>query len=668
MKKITANDSETRSSNVIAENVEHLKSLFPEAFTEGKVDFEVLKQLLGGAVDEREEKYGLNWHGKRQARQLALTPSTGTLRPCTEESVDWDTTQNLMIEGDNLEVLKLLQKSYAGKVKLIYIDPPYNTGKDFVYPDDYRDNIRNYLELTGQIDGEHRKLSSNTEASGRFHTDWLNMMYPRLKLARNLLKEDGVLSISIDDNEQANLKRLCDEVFGEESHVNTICVKMSESTGVKMAHVGQRLPKLKEYVLFYKKMEVRIVPPLIPKDNWDSEYKHLVCGLSKEEIGELKTIIGDESSAESNIVKADHICSKISLKPLNRLFDERNVTTEDEKLRAKYENAWRIVRDVATTTVARNLADQKKLNTDAGFFLVVTPKKKKYLIKSDYNQQSEQPRIRLLFADQYLTTNPGDFWQDIRTTGLDNEGGVDFKNGKKPLKLLDRLLRISTDSSDLVLDFFAGSCTTAHAVLALNKEDAGERKFIMVQLPERCDATSEPKKAGFNTIADIGKERIRLAGEEIRRENPDYDGDLGFRVFKLDSSNICAWEPDRDDLEGTLLKNLEHIQPDRSEKDILYEILLKLGLDLCIPIENRTIAGKAVHSIGAGTLIACLGENVTRKEVEPLALGIAEWHDELAPAGDSTVVFSDSAFEDDVAKTNLAAILEQHGLGNVRSL
>ena len=668
MKKLTANDPETYSADVTAENISHLKSVFPEAFTEGRVDFAVLKQLLGGAVDEREEKYGLNWHGKRQARQLALTPSTGTLRPCPEESVDWDTTQNLMIEGDNLEVLKLLQKSYAGKVKLIYIDPPYNTGKDFVYPDDYRDNIKNYLELTGQIDGENRKLSSNTEASGRFHTDWLNMMYPRLKLARNLLREDGVLFISIDDNEQANLKRLCDEVFGEENHVNTLCVKMSESTGVKMTHADQRLPKLKEYVLFYKKTEVRIVPPLIPKDHWDDEYKHLICGLSKEEIGELKTIIGDESSTKSDLVKADYICSKISLKPLDSLFGERNATTEDEKLRAKYDNAWRIVRDVATTTVARNLADQKKVDTGAGFFLVVTPKKKKYLIKSDYNQQSEQPRIRLLFADQYLTTNPGDFWQDIKTTGLDNEGGVDFRNGKKPLKLLDRLLRISTASSDLVLDFFAGSCTTAHAALTLNKEDTGERRFIMVQLPERCDGPSEPKQAGFNTIADIGRERIRLAGREMRRENPDYAGDLGFRVFKLDTSNIRAWEPDRNDLEGTLLNSINHLKPDRSQDDILYELLLKLGLDLCVPIESRTIAGKPVRSVGAGTLIVCLAENIVQAEVEPLALGIVAWHKELAPDRDSTVVFRDSAFEDDVAKTNLTAILEQHGLGNVRSL
>ena len=222
MTKISPDDPEARSADVLGENIQQLKTLFPEAFTEGKVDFEVLKQLLGGVVDERDEKYGLNWHGKRQARQIALTPSTGTLRPCPEDSVDWDTTQNLMIEGDNLEVLKLLQKSYAGKVKLIYIDPPYNTGKDFIYPDNYRDSIRNYLELTGQVDSANHRLSSNTEASGRFHTDWLNMMYPRLKLARALLRPDGVICISIDDTEFDTLRELCSEIFGEENFIATV--------------------------------------------------------------------------------------------------------------------------------------------------------------------------------------------------------------------------------------------------------------------------------------------------------------------------------------------------------------------------------------------------------------------------------------------------------------
>ncbi len=252
MEPLTAQDAETQSPDIVAENIEQLQTLFPEAFTEGQVDFDILKQLLGGEVDEREEKYGLNWHGKRQARHLALTPSTGTLRPCPEDSVDWDTTKNLMIEGDNLEVLKLLQKSYSGKVKLIYIDPPYNTGKDFVYRDDYRDNIKNYLELTGQIDGDNRKLSSNTESSGRFHTDWLNMMYPRLRLARNLLANDGVIAVSVNDVEASNLRKLCDDIFGEENFITQLAWKsrISEDTravnGVSSDH---------EYVVCYSRDE-----------------------------------------------------------------------------------------------------------------------------------------------------------------------------------------------------------------------------------------------------------------------------------------------------------------------------------------------------------------------------------------------------------------------------
>ena len=262
MEKLTANDPEARSADVVAENVDQLRALFPEAFTEGKVDFGVLKQLLGNAVEEREEKYGLNWHGKRRARQLALTPSTGTLRPCPEESVAWDTTQNLMIEGDNLEVLKLLQKSYAGKVKLIYIDPPYNTGKDFVYPDDFGDNIKNYLELTGQIDGENRKLSSNAEASGRFHTDWLNMMYSRLKLARNLLRKDGVLCISIDDCERDNLRSACDELFGAENFVESIVWKKRYGGGAKEKY----LVSLHEYVLVYAKNISALGSLHVPRD------------------------------------------------------------------------------------------------------------------------------------------------------------------------------------------------------------------------------------------------------------------------------------------------------------------------------------------------------------------------------------------------------------------
>jgi len=271
MKKLTPDDPETRSADLLAENIENLKTLFPEAFTEGKVDFDVLRQLLGGAVDEREEKYGLNWHGKRRARQLALTPSTGTLRPCPGDSMDWDTTQNLMIEGDNLEVLKLLQKSYAGKVKLIYIDPPYNTGKDFVYADDFQENIRNYLEITGQVDGMRRKISSNTEASGRFHTDWLNMMYPRLKLARNLLREDGLIAISIDDNETDRLRSACAEIFGEENFAAQFVIKSNP----RGSQSNTFSASVHEYVLCYLRNAQAVNSMTISlSEDMLEEYKH----------------------------------------------------------------------------------------------------------------------------------------------------------------------------------------------------------------------------------------------------------------------------------------------------------------------------------------------------------------------------------------------------------
>ena len=282
MKKITAGDSASRSPDLIAENLEQMKALFPEAFTEGRVDFEVLKQLLGGTVDEREEKYGLNWYGKRQARQLALRPSTGTLRPCPEDSVDWDTTQNLMIEGDNLEVLKLLQKSYAGKVKLIYIDPPYNTGQDFIYPDNFRDSIRNYLELTAQADGDNHRLSTNTETSGRFHTDWLNMMYPRLKLARNLLRPDGSIFLSIDDNEVANCRLMCDDVFGQENFVAEIVWEGANKNDARQIGVCH------EYVLVYARLREQL------ERDWSIE-KEGVEAVTKE-IERLRSRHGDDYS------------------------------------------------------------------------------------------------------------------------------------------------------------------------------------------------------------------------------------------------------------------------------------------------------------------------------------------------------------------------------------
>ena len=634
MKKLTANDPETQSPDLIQENIERLKALFPELITEGPdgaaVNVDVLKQLVGDkTVTDADEKYGLNWHGKRRARQLALTPSTGTLRPCPEDSVDWDTTQNLMIEGDNLEVLKLLQKSYAGKVKLIYIDPPYNTGNDFVYPDDYQDSIKNYLELTGQVEGG-KKISSNTEASGRFHTDWLNMMYPRLKLARTLLREDGLLLVSIDESEFANLQAICSEVFGDE---NRICdfVWKSKSGG---ANDSRHVAIDHEYILVFARNAKLVSFKLDTDAEVTTNYNY------RDERGEYsldrldKQSLGYIESLDFPIVGPDGVTYRVEHK------------NPEQKVAR-----WRWSRE----TVAARYDE-----------LVF---KDGYVYTKNYRKDGAIPRS-LLIDDRFGRTRTG-------KTELAHLMGLQLFDNPKPTKLLSFLLSITSDKDSVVLDFFAGSGTTGHAVMAQNAADGGNRRYILAQLPERLDSDNKDQKVAADfcdklnkprNIAELTKERLRRAAKKIKDENPTYTGDLGFRVFKLDSSNIRAWEPDRDNLDQTLLESIEHIKADRTESDVLYELLLKLGLDLCVPIETRTIAGKEVHAVGGGVLMACLAEKITRDAVEALAQGIVAWHKELAPAGDTTCVFRDSAFADDVAKTNLAAILDQHGIANVRSL
>ena len=680
MKKLTANDPETQSADVIAENIEYLKALFPEAFTEGKIDFEVLKQLLGCAVDEREEKYGLNWHGKRQARQLALTPSTGTLRPCPEESIDWDTTQNLMIEGDNLEVLKLLQKSYAGKVKLIYIDPPYNTGKDFVYPDDYRDNIKNYLELTGQIDSGKRKLSSNAEASGRFHTDWLNMMYPRLKLARALLLDDGMIFVSCDDNEVSNLRCLLDEIFGEENFIAQFVWNTEGHTDnqfdVKANH---------EYVLLFAKNShaVRLGHVVDPNTREES---NLWKGFAENSItkngpenppSEVLLPIGFPSTSEGfELPRTDvpeEFFTEIDRQGyISRTQTKRFAVTYPIRLDAMSARTGTLA---SPCRVVSGWANLNKLHAfiqnecqpidDNGDKLSFYLSGKGVIY---YRRDREKARNILSVIRGMGTT------EKMRSEL--EQLGISFQY-PKPKELIKYIVQIGAESGGIVLDFFAGSGSTAHAVMLQNVADGEHRQFILIQLPEPLEPETRNQRGGVQlcdqlgtprNLAEVLKERLRRTKTQIEQQGSSGTGDLGFRVFKLDTSNIRSWEPDRDNLEGTLLNSIDHIKPDRSEDDILYELLLKLGLDLCVPIETRTIAGKSVCSIGAGTLLACLAENITQEEVEPLALGIAAWHKELAPDGDSTVVFRDSAFVDDIAKTNLTAILEQSELRNIRSL
>ena len=543
-----------------------------------------------------------------------------------------------MIEGDNLEVLKLLQKSYAGKVKLIYIDPPYNTGKDFVYPDDYRDNMQNYLELTGQTDGENRKLSSNTEASGRFHTRWLNMMYPRLKLARDLLQEVGVLFVTIDDTESSNLRLLLDELFGAENHCASIAWKKRSSPDAR-----DTIGSVHDWILCYAKNAERI--------------KSAIGRMPLSE-DRICTYANPDNDPRGDWASVD-MTGMTGRATKDQFFDV--VLPSGRTIGPPKGRSWGLAEKTFYDLRSNNRIWFGKSGDNV-------PRIKKFLSESEGQVVSS-------------------FW-DMAEVGSNDEakkevndlmGQPDTFDTPKPVRLMKRMVEIATNKDDgsIILDFFAGSGTTAHAVFDMNRVDGGDRRSILVQLPQPLDPQDKAQKTAADfcdklgkprNSAELTKERLRRAANKIKDGNPLFAGDLGFRVFKLDTSNIRVWEPDSGDLEQTLLDSIDHIKSDRSQDDILYELLLKLGLDLCVPIETKIIAGKAVHSIGAGTLLACLDEHIDREEVDSLALGIAKWHKQLEPADDATVIFRDSAFEDDVAKTNIAAILEQHELGNVRSL
>lgn len=641
MQKLDASSPEAQSADLLAGNIERLKALFPELISEGAngvaVNVDVLKALVGDAtVTDAEEKYGLNWHGKRRARQLALTPSTGTLRPCPEESVDWDSTQNLMIEGDNLEVLKLLQKSYAGKVKLIYIDPPYNTGKDFVYPDNFRDNIKNYLEITGQV-AAGAKRSSHTESSGRFHTDWLNMMYPRLKLARDLLKDDGAIFVSLDDGEVARLRSLLDEIFGEENFVADVIWEKKFAPQNDEKFFSER----HDFVVVYAKNKEQWRRNLLPRGD--------------DALARYKNPDNDPRGpwASSDLLRIEHRdnCVYAIKAPAGNKWTPEPGTSwrhpEPEILELiRTGQVWFGVDGSSKPRRKRYLSEV----SDG-----VVPETMWFHKECGHNQEATQ-EMKALFA------------------GV----GVPFSN-PKPVRLLKRVLAVGTNSigSDIVMDFFAGSGTTAHAVMSTNAEDSGDRRFVLVQLPEQLDPDAKEQKFASDCcdvlgkprlISELTKERLRRAAAQVRGQQLEFGEDTGFRVLKLDTSNIRAWNPEPENLEASLFDHQDHLLEDRTETDVLYELLLKLGLDLCVPIEQRNIHGKAVHAVGGGVLLACLAEKIGAAEVEALANGIVAWHQALAPASDSTCVFRDSAFEGDVAKTNMAAILQQHGIVNVRSL
>ena len=636
MKRITPEDPESRSPDLAADNVAHLARLFPEAFTEGKVNFAVLRELLGDAVDEGEEKFGLNWHGKRRARRLALTPSSGTLRPCPEESMAWESTRNLMIEGDNLEVLKLLQKSYTNKVKLIYIDPPYNTGKDFVYRDNYKDGIRSYLEITGQLDGDGGKLCSNTDASGRFHTNWLNMMYPRLKAARNLLRQDGIIAVSIDEAELSNLQKMMDEILGEENRFAVLTRRAMHT----VRNSSKDFNLHADYLLVYGRNKA-----------WFGESPDRYIRQPQDKSASYPHDDGDGRGS----YKLDPLHARNYYTPYRHEFENGVVW---EPPRGRYPA-------YAPDTLTRMEQENRIV------FARGEPKAKRYLAEV---QQGVPPGTIL---------SPED-------VGFNSEGTKELREvlgadkvfpQPKPTRLVRYLLQLANDPGAVVLDFFAGSGTTGHAVMAQNVEDNGRRRYFLVQLPEPVDenrhehetAAAFLRDAGKrHSIAELTKERLRRAaaslGSEPAGAATETETDLGFRVFKLDSSNVRAWEPDRTDMAQSLLDYVDHIEPDRSEDDLFYELLLKLGYDLCAPVERREIAGKRVNAVGSGALVTCLAESIEGSEVDDLVLGIAAWRDEMDGADDLTVVFRDSAFGDDVAKTNAVEVLRQYGIKDVRSL
>ncbi|ELY2787818.1 site-specific DNA-methyltransferase [Cronobacter sakazakii] len=638
---------DSKSMDIVADNISKLKELFPEAFTEGKVDFDALKEVLGDYIDGREERYSFTWNGKSKARMLAQTPSAGTLRPCKEESVDWDNTQNLFIEGDNLEVLKLLQKSYHKKVKMIYIDPPYNTGKDFVYKDNFKDNIKNYKEITGQVDGEGRNLSNNPETSGRYHTDWLNMMYPRLKLARNLLKDDGVIFISIDDNEFANIRKIADEIFGEENFIASIVWQGGRKND------SRRFSVVHDYILVYVKNEnylsAREVKWRERKEGLDQVYEKHKALLKKhgsnydeasKELKEWFNDLGenDPSKEHSHYSKMDE----------GGVYYGDNISSPNyrENLIFEYKgykppkNGWRY-----------NQEAMARLDRE-GLLIFPSSKESRIQYKRYLHHTETWAPSTFLYKDRRAASK-----------SLSALMGGEFFDFPKDISVLARLIDTFTGESDLVLDFFAGSSAFAHACIELNVRRSKANRFVMVQLPEITDEKSEAFKAGYKTISDISKERIRRAACQIKDENPDYQGDLGFKVFKLDSTNIKPWELDFDLTEQDLEDQISNIKHGRKEEDVLYEVLLKYGLDLTLPIAEHSVAGHKVFDIGMGALVICLSDDITLDVVE----GIVKLKDELNPEI-IRVVFKDAGFADDVVKTNAVQILKQAGIEDVRSL
>ena len=612
-----------RSQDIAGDKIAELLRLFPEIHTEGgKLDLDRLKLALGEAVDVGRERYAMTWPGKAECFKVIQAPSVATLRPCLEESVDYDTTENLIIEGDNLEVLKLLQKSYLGKVKMIYIDPPYNTGNDFIYPDNFSESLQTYLEYTGQADGEGKKFGTNTEADGRFHSKWLNMMYPRLYLARNLLREDGIVCVSIDDNEVHDLRILMNEVFGEENFVATVAWQKKDSPsndakGISITH---------EYVMIYR---------------GGDEFERNLLPRTEDQLNNYKN---PDNDPRGNWTRTTLYRKEVRK---DRCFELKN--PKGRTIVPPPGTSWRVDPDTFATYQRENriwwgadgdgdLPFLKRFLTEVAEGVVPTTWWEYEFAGSNRNATVE---LRSLFEREIPFDTP------------------------KPPQLVRRLLQIVTSAQEpsIVMDFFAGSGTSAQAVLELNHEDGGSRRFIMVQLPEPVDNKDYP------TIADICKERVRRVSKKLRQEiagklqmNGDHKSDLGFRVFKLAESNFTTWDVQVAHEKNTLLQQLEkhvnHIRGGRTQYDILYELLMKSGYPLSTTVETQAVAGKTIHSVAGGLLIICL-EN-------PLTLGLIRGIAALKP---ERVVLLDEGFAgNDQLKANAVLTFRDKGVQSFKTV
>ena len=632
---------ELTSLNIAENQLQKLKEIFPEAFTEGnKVDWEKLRLTLGESIDTGKERFGMNWPGKADCFKTIQQPSIATLVPDREESINFDTTENLFIEGDNLEVLKLLQKSYLGKVKMIYIDPPYNTGNEFVYPDNYSENLNTYLEYTGQIDGEGRKFSTNSETDGRFHSKWMNMMFPRLFLAKNLLKEDGAIFISIDDNEVQNLRALCNEIFGEENFISQAGWQKVYSPKNQARHLSNDY----EYVLIYCKQISSFNVGLLPRtDDMNKRYTN----PDNDPRGEWKA--GDLVAAGER--KGGHYIIK---NPVNgKEFDVPS---------GKH---WAFSEERMREMLKENRITFGKNNDSF-------PSSKQFL------NEVKQGRVpsSLLTYKEYGHTDEAkkDF---IKLFG--DEGRTIFET-LKPVRLIQNLSKIgNVIEDDIILDFFVGSGTTAQSILELNNSDNGKRKFICVQLPEINDEKSEAYKAGYKNIAEIGKERIRRSIGKIQKDQEEKvlkeketlfgnqqevvnNQDLGFKVFKLQKSNFKIWDAniikEPEDIQQALFEHIDHISHEAAQEAILYELLLKSGFPLATPIETIILANKNVYSVADGELLICLEKELTNEVITAMA--------EKQP---TRVICLDEGFQDnDQLKTNAVKIMASKGVVNFRTV